>query len=119
MRQIGLPAAVIAIAAMAHSAVAGETTYSAARIKSALEGAVVNGVQKGKAWSQSFSRGGETIYSDARGPSRGLWTIRGDKYCSQWPPSQTWSCWTVTGSKGTITFIPEGGGDAWHGRIDY
>jgi hypothetical protein len=65
---------------------------------------------------QYFNRNGETPYVDAKGEKTyGEWQVRGDKYCSIWPPSDHWSCFEL--EKGaladgtpTFTFISGGGG---------
>ncbi len=60
---------------------------------------------------QYFDKGGETPYIDAAGSKTfGHWLMRGDQYCSVWPPSDLYSCYDV--EKGisadgtpTITFV--------------
>jgi hypothetical protein len=37
---------------------------------------------------QDFKADGQTLYGD----SSGRWEVRGDRYCSQWPPSDRWDC---------------------------
>ncbi len=41
--------------------------------------------------------------------SNGLWDARGDHYCSQWPPTENWSCYDMTGDGTQLTFIAAGG----------
>jgi hypothetical protein len=57
---------------------------------------------------QDFFADGGTLY----GESAGRWEVRGDRYCSVWPPSDRWSCYAVdrkgldirfTGDDGTET----------------
>jgi hypothetical protein len=65
---------------------------------------------------QYFNRNGETPYIDAGGQKTfGQWMMRGDQYCSVWPPSDHYSCYDV--EKGispdglpTITFVSGGNG---------
>ena len=45
------------------------------------------------AW-QDFRASGRTLYN-AGSDSWGIWTTRGDQYCSQWPPSAIWACYDV------------------------
>jgi hypothetical protein len=74
-------------------------------------------------WRQSFSRGGQTIYVDAAGQKTfGLWLVRGDKYCSQWPPSDRWVCYEVDGGqtpdgKPAVTWISGGDGKRYEGFV--
>jgi hypothetical protein len=70
---------------------------------------------------QFFNKNGQTPYVDAAGTKTfGAWLVRGDKYCSQWPPSEHWTCYGVareTLSNGTvrITFISGGDGKLYPG----
>jgi hypothetical protein len=65
---------------------------------------------------QYFHKNGETPYVDGKGDKTfGEWVVRGDKYCSLWPPSEHWSCFEM--EKGmlpdgtpTTTFVSGGGG---------
>jgi hypothetical protein len=65
---------------------------------------------------QYFNKNGETPYVDAAGEKTyGTWTIKGDKYCSIWPPSERQVCFEM--EKGvladgtvTFTFVSGGGG---------
>lgn len=61
------------------------------------------------AW-QEFRASGRTLYN-AGEDSWGTWTTRGNRYCSQWPPSATWNCFDVEQSAdGTqIRFVGEQG----------
>ncbi len=74
-------------------------------------------------WRQSFSKGGETIYIDASGAKTfGEWMVRGDKYCSLWPPSDHWSCYGLetgkdAGGKATVTWISGGGGKRYEALL--
>ena len=65
---------------------------------------------------QYFHKNGETPYVDAGGgKTYGEWTVRGDQYCSIWPPSDHWSCFDLEESalpdgRPTFTFVSGGGG---------
>ena len=101
-------------ALLAPSAFAAERPLKGAEIDTLIKGNTVTGQSDGKGWKQTFTPSGDTIYSGgSRPPSKGLWTIRGDKFCSQWPPSDSWACYAVTGDPDanpkTITWISEGG----------
>ena len=45
------------------------------------------------AW-QTFNASGKTLYN-AGTDSWGTWAVRGDRYCSQWPPNSAWACFDV------------------------
>jgi hypothetical protein len=54
---------------------------------------------------QDFFADGRTLF----GESWGRWEVRGDRYCSQWPPSDRWSCYTVDQSGLDIRFTDDAG----------
>ncbi len=64
-------------------------TLDSAKIEELLDDTTVYGLPLAPdSWRQSFSKGGETIYIDASGAKTfGSWLVRGNKYCSLWPPS--------------------------------
>jgi hypothetical protein len=74
-------------------------------------------------WRQSFSKGGQTTYVDTGGvKTYGQWMVRGDKYCSVWPPSDRWVCYEVEGGetaegKPTVTWISGGDGKRYEGIV--
>jgi hypothetical protein len=74
-------------------------------------------------WRQSFSKGGETIYIDASGAKTfGQWLVRGDKYCSLWPPSDRWVCYgmergVTADGKPTVTWVSGGGGKRYEALL--
>lgn len=43
---------------------------------------------------QQFNADGSTPYESPE-VSQGQWRVEGDQYCSQWPPSDRWSCYGV------------------------
>ncbi len=45
------------------------------------------------AW-QEFRATGQTLYN-AGADSWGTWDVRGNRYCSQWPPNSAWDCYDV------------------------
>ncbi len=63
---------------------------------------------------QYFNKNGETPYIDASGSKTyGGWLVRGDQYCSVWPPSDHYSCYDVekgaaADGKPTISFVSGG-----------
>jgi hypothetical protein len=54
---------------------------------------------------QTFGADGLTDYDG----SQGRWRVDGDQYCSQWPPSDRWSCYDVFAIFGGIRFSDAGG----------
>jgi hypothetical protein len=69
--------------------------------KAALTGATAfeTGVSY-RPWRQYFAPDGSTIYFGKDGPSsQGSWDMRGDQYCSVWPPATQWVCYSVIVSK--------------------
>jgi hypothetical protein len=54
---------------------------------------------------QDFLADGRTLY----GESFGRWDVRGDRYCSVWPPSDRWTCYAVDLSGLDIRFTAEDG----------
>jgi len=58
--------------------------------------------------SQSFYASGKTLYQSGTS-SWGNWTTRDDQYCSQWPPSADWACYTVRLHHDQIEFVGPSG----------
>lgn len=48
--------------------------------------------------TQQFNPDGTTTYT-AEKLSSGQWRVEGAQYCSQWPPSDRWSCYDVARSE--------------------
>ena len=44
---------------------------------------------------QVFHPEGGTTYRAGVGQSEGRWRVEGDEYCSNWPPSASWSCYAL------------------------
>jgi hypothetical protein len=44
--------------------------------------------------AQSFTAGGETLHVTDRAAA-GLWEARDGRYCSAWPPGETWTCYEL------------------------
>ena len=57
---------------------------------------------------QVFYASGQTLYEDSR-PSWGRWRVTGDQYCSQWPPSDAWTCYDMAHRGGVLRFIAADG----------
>ncbi|MBE1282456.1 MAG: hypothetical protein GJ676_04015 [Rhodobacteraceae bacterium] len=76
-----------------------------AAIQTALEGRKLT--YDSGAW-QDFRASGRTLYNAGQ-DSWGNWGVRGDQYCSQWPPNNLWACYEVEGSENGVRFIGESG----------
>jgi len=63
---------------------------SGAEIKAALTDRQVRYISA----AQVFYADGSTIYQ-SQGGSAGFWDVRGDEYCSNWPPIKEWACYGV------------------------
>ncbi|WP_033838284.1 hypothetical protein [Mesorhizobium loti] len=74
------------------SAPAAEVAMKGPEILAALKGAHV----QGDGWSQDFDDGGATSYTRGDSHQIGRWDVRGDQYCSLWPPSDAWACYAMT-----------------------
>lgn len=46
---------------------------------------------------QDFFADGRTLYQSPE-ESWGTWRVKGDKYCSKWPPADGWACYDVYAS---------------------
>lgn len=58
--------------------------------------------------TQDFRASGRTLY-DAGRPSWGYWAVRGDQYCSMWPPSDLWACYDMAASGDGLRWIGAAG----------
>lgn len=74
-------------------------------VQAALEGRRL--VYGDGAW-QEFSASGRTLYH-AGHDSWGYWGVRDGKYCSSWPPSDLWACYTLESDGQAVRFSGEGG----------
>ena len=54
--------------------------------------------------AQQFYASGRTLYN-AGHDSWGYWAVRGDQYCSQWPPGELWDCYDMVATTGQVRFI--------------
>ena len=53
---------------------------------------------------QRFYASGRTLYNAGQ-DSWGYWAVRGDQYCSQWPPSDGWDCYDMATDGNALRFI--------------
>lgn len=58
---------------------------------------------------QDFRESGRTLYTHKGQESWGYWGVRGDQYCSQWPPSGLWDCYDMAQRAGEVRFIGASG----------
>lgn len=96
-----------ALMALGGAARADEHVLAGSAILETLRGATVSG----DGWSQSFPDGGATTYDRGGQVSNGRWDVRGDQYCSLWPPSDVWACYAMTIDEAgrTVTWIAADG----------
>ncbi len=59
---------------------------------------------------QDFRASGRTLHHVGR-DSWGYWAVRGDQYCSMWPPSDLWACYDMARLGDRVRFIGAGAGD--------
>ncbi len=98
-------------------AIAQELPLAGAQVRDGLSGNTVEGVQGGVNWKQYFNPSGATTYVSGGRASPGRWSVRDDTHCSQWPPSENWDCYALTGEGDRMTFVPEAGGASWPVRV--
>ena len=67
--------------------------------------------------TQTFFADGRTLYESDKA-EWGRWRVDGDQYCSQWPPSDRWSCYGVTRDGQDIGFVAGDGSVAVGRYID-
>lgn len=67
---------------------------------------------------QTFYASGRTLY-DAGEESWGFWSVEDDRYCSQWPPSDRWTCYVISEDAETGAIRFDGGqGSVSVGRLE-
>ena len=90
-------------------AVADDVQLDSAAITAALTDHVFTGEDKGRKTEQIFQKSGTTYYSVDGSQSQGSWQVRGDQFCSQWPPNQSWTCYGMVSDGNSITFVAASG----------
>lgn len=89
---------------------AADVKMTGAEIGVALRDHTLQGTgEDGKPWSQIFQKSGVTYYSVGNAQSQGLWEVRGDQYCSQWPPNESWACYDMMRDGNTYSFVSASG----------
>ena len=112
MRRIALFSLIFAVVAGLVTAESWQRK-SEDNLRDALEGRKI--VYENGAW-QVFNPSGRTLYHAGR-DSWGYWQIRDDEYCSSWPPSDLWTCYTVEVAGQKVRFIGPSD-DVTQGRYD-
>ena len=103
MRVLGL----LSVFALPVCAIAQEVPWVAlngAQIEEALTGRML---EYGDKW-QDFRASGRTLYFAGQ-ESWGYWAVRGDQYCSSWPPSDLWACYGMQRAGDRLRFVGENG----------
>lgn len=59
--------------------------------------------------AQQFFASGQTLFETDSPAEWGSWRVEGDKYCSQWPPSDGWTCYAVAREAEVLRFIASDG----------
>ncbi|WP_234417136.1 hypothetical protein [Loktanella sp. Alg231-35] len=54
--------------------------------------------------TQHFYASGRTLYNAGQ-DSWGYWAVRGDQYCSQWPPGALWDCYDMAVMGDALRFV--------------
>ncbi len=89
-------------------ALAEERPLTGNEIGAALTGRAV----VGEGTTQKFYESGRTLYNDGH-DSWGYWEVRGDQYCSNWPPQGGWACYDMAADpergEDWLVFIGENG----------
>jgi hypothetical protein len=97
--------------ALAGCAFADEKLLDGATLKNVLSDVTLTSNETGRAIEQVFQAGGVTFTVDveSKAQSSGFWRIEGDKYCSQWPPSEHWACYDVLSNEQGVVFVSSNG----------
>jgi hypothetical protein len=90
-------------------AAAEERALSGTEISASLNDQTLLGANPEDKIEQIFQSTGLTIYIEHGSQSQGQWKVDGDKYCSVWPPSKYWACYSVTQDGEAITFVSSSG----------
>jgi hypothetical protein len=108
--------AVVVLWSLASAAAAGESKLDGAAITALLSDHEMAGRDNGREWRQIFQRSGATFYSVGAAQTQGNWEVRGDQYCSVWPPSTAWACYDMT-SDGERYFFISGTGERSEAKL--
>jgi hypothetical protein len=98
-----------ALLLMVSTAYAQERALTGAEITTTLSDQTLVGANPADKIEQIFQKSGLTLYTTNGAQSLGTWKVEANKYCSVWPPSQFWACYTVVLEDRTITFVSASG----------
>ena len=99
----------IAVLCLAAPALAAETKLKGPEIQTLLADKTLAGADAAHKSEQLFQASGVTYYTVDGAQSQGLWQVRGDQFCSQWPPNEHWSCYDVLVDGETVVFQSSSG----------
>lgn len=90
---------------------AAENKLDGAAIAVALNNVTLTSTENERTIEQVFQSSGATFTIDVltQALSQGFWRVEGDKYCSQWPPSEHWSCYDMFSNKIGVVFVSSNG----------
>jgi hypothetical protein len=103
--------AIVAFLAACAPAAAFEKKLDAATLRDLFRDIRLTSTETGRVVEQVIQSSGATFTVDIEtsAQSQGFWRLEGDKYCSQWPPSQHWTCYDVFGNDDGIVFVSSTG----------
>jgi hypothetical protein len=91
------------------AAQAEERPMSGTEIRAALTDKWMRSTDPERPSMQLFLVNGSTHYAQGTATSVGRWEVRGDQYCSVWPPSTAWECYDMTQNGQEFVFISKSG----------
>ena len=108
MRPLLLLCSVLVISTSAFST---EAKLDAAAIRELLSDTTYVSSDDNRPTEQVFQASGATFTIDVatKALSQGFWRIQDDKYCSVWPPSEHWSCYSVLKTDQGVVFVSSSG----------
>ena len=110
----------LAIAAVASALSLPASAEEAPLDNTAITALLTEKTVVGDRWRQHFHADGRTAYAADQHDSMGIWQVRGDRYCSRWPPSEHWACYDMTSRTedgATIVVWIDSEGSRTEGRI--
>ena len=111
---LGVSILALMLLALSGPTSAAERKLTGAEIEALLADVTVTGDASKGQFKQYFSAQGQTTYvGPGEPPSNGNWRVKGDQYCSVWPPSGDWACYSVEGdpeaTPPTVTWVSDSG----------
>lgn len=96
---------------LCQSVAAAEKKLDGAAIAVALDNVTLTSTENDRKIEQVFQSSGATFTIDVqtKALSQGFWRVEGDKYCSQWPPSEHWSCYDMFTNQAGVVFVSSNG----------